>query len=74
MESSIFVTASFKGVFWHFKVDQRILLTLTVIYKEYTYFLGLTLFIQVSIDQYEDEQILQEITQDYQDWKLPEQL
>ena len=30
MESSIFVSASFKGVFWHFKVDRRILLTLTV--------------------------------------------
>ena len=30
MESSIFVSAPFKGVFWHFKVDRRILLTLTV--------------------------------------------
>ena len=32
MESSIFVSASFKGVFWHFKVDRRILLTLTVVF------------------------------------------
>ena len=31
MESSIFVSAPFKGVFWHFKVDRRILLTLSVI-------------------------------------------
>ena len=31
MESSIFVSAPFKGVFWHFKVDRRILLTLTVV-------------------------------------------
>ena len=28
---SIFVSAPFKGVFWHFKVDRRILLTLSVI-------------------------------------------
>ena len=32
MESSIFVSAPFKGVFWHFKVDRRILLTLTVLF------------------------------------------
>ena len=30
MESSIFVSAPFKGVFWHFKVDRRIYLTDTV--------------------------------------------
>ena len=31
MDSSIFVSAPFKGVFWHFKVDRRIYLTDTVI-------------------------------------------
>ena len=35
MESSIFVSAPFKGVFWHFKVDRRILLTLTVFPEKY---------------------------------------
>ena len=30
MESSISVSAPFKGVFWHFKVDRRIYLTDTV--------------------------------------------
>ena len=34
MESIIFVSVPFKGVFWDFKVDQRILLTQTV----YTYY------------------------------------
>ena len=33
MESIIFVPVPFKGVFWHFKVDRRILLTLTVYRK-----------------------------------------
>ena len=33
MESSIFVSAPFKGVFWHFKVDRRILLTQTVLFQ-----------------------------------------
>ena len=33
MESSIFVSAPFEGVFWHFKVDRWILLTLTVYLK-----------------------------------------
>ena len=31
MESIIFVSVPFKGVFWHFKVDRRILLKLSVI-------------------------------------------
>ena len=36
MESSIFVSAPFKGVFWHFKVDRRIYLTDTVGVKNIT--------------------------------------
>ena len=30
MESSIFVPAPIKGVFWHFKIDRRIYLSPTV--------------------------------------------
>ena len=52
MESSIFVSAFFKGVFWHFKVDRRILLTLTVYLKVFDMILNFYTTVEYNESKY----------------------